>query len=492
MKRVSSTVPVQVGEIVEATCTALGDGPDGLVRVGGYVLFVPGVLPDERVRVEVLSAGRKHGRGRLVEIVEPSPARVAARCPHFLDCGGCSLQHLAVPAQLLRKAERVRAALAHQLARDDVPVEPCVGPDDRWGQRNKVALHLAPGPDGTIIAGHVAPRSARVVPITECAVVDPEAFRLAREAVDAIRSRGLTAWDPDSDAGIVRAVVVRAARATGRGHVILVVRNAPRARLLAVANALLAAGAHGVSVSVNDGPFSRLLGPEVTRIAGERDLDEEVLGVRFRVSAGAFFQTSHWGAEAIARTVAELLDPPGDAVVHDLFAGGGLIGLTLASRVGRVLMVEENPQAIADAEATVQRHGMRNVAVRDLPVERALTFLARGQQPPFGVVLDPPRAGCRPSVLLRITEDVAPRRIVYVACDPDSLARDAELLERRGYRLVTVRPLDVFPHTHHVEAVALFEARAKLDPKRRRLYRRALRNTAGSTAPQPEADRPPD
>ena len=170
-----------------------------------------------------------------------------------------------------------------------------------------------------------------------------------------------------------------------------------------------------------------------------------------------------------------ILDAPEKAVVHEFYAGGGLLGLSLARSVGRVVLVEGDPAGAGDAKATVDALGVRNAVVREGAVEKLAPVLGHGQKPPFGVLLDPPRAGCRPKVLQAVTQKLRPQRIVYVSCDPDSLARDAAMLERGGYRLTLAQPIDMFPHTHHVEVVARFEALQKRDPARQRLLERAAR-----------------
>jgi 23S rRNA (uracil1939-C5)-methyltransferase len=480
MDRRNAPVPVERDEIVVGRCVAPGEGPDGVVKVDDYVVFVPGVLKGEEVRFKVTSAARKHGRGDLLEVLSTSPHRVEPRCAHFLDCGGCNLQHQEYRRQLQQKAERVRRVLARALGHEDVPVQPCIGPDDPWGHRSKVAFHIGWDDDGQPVAGHLAARSVRIVPVEECPVADPEAFAAAMEAVDAAFAAGIEPWDPDTDEGELRAVLVRAAKSTGQLHLTLVLRRARRPVVSKVARDLVEERAvRGVSVSFNSGPFSRLLGDHVDRVAGERDLEEDVHGVRFRISGGAFFQTSYYGAETIARLVREMIDAPSNAVIHDLYAGVGLLGLTLAPHVGRVVCVEENEVAAGDCEVNAERNKLTNVVVKQGAVGKVLGFLARGQLPPHAVVLDPPRTGCGPNILERLARDVAPRKICYVSCDPQSLADDAEFLSRRGYRLVKVQPVDMFAHAHHVESVALFEATTNLDPARKRLYTKAARRLAG-------------
>ncbi|MCC6784542.1 MAG: 23S rRNA (uracil(1939)-C(5))-methyltransferase RlmD [Planctomycetes bacterium] len=474
-------IPVHVDDVLDARVEAFGDGPDGIVRVDRYVLFVPEVIPGERVRVVVSSAARKYGRAELLEVLEPSPDRVEPRCPHFHHCGGCQLQHLAHPAQMLEKSERLRRVIAHALdvAPASLPIRPMLGPVVPWEQRTKLALHFVER-DGLLEAGYFARRSRDVVGIEECPIQDPLALRVGLAVRDGAIAAGLSAvnFDPVRElyrGGHLRATVVRAASATGQAHATVVVqttRGMPR--LEPLVRELQAAGATGASLNVNDGPPEQLLGERFDTLFGTPGVEDEVEGLRLRSSPGAFFQTSAFGVTTLVREVRRILhDAPKDARIADLYCGGGLFALALARSTGRVFGIEDSEQAIADANASAALNGIENAHFRAGLVERLMNNLARSREKPFAVILDPPRAGCAARVLHGVAKELQPTRIVYVSCEPATLARDLARLLPLGYEITEITPVDMFPHTSHIETIVVLERTVRREDRTaRRLFER--------------------
>ncbi len=466
-----SGVPVARGDRLTLDVEAFGDGPDGLARIGGYIVFVPGAIPGERVRAEIVSAGRKHGRAELVEIERSAGARVEPRCRHFAVCGGCQLQHVDLETQRRTKTDRLRKTLSHALRTRSVPVEAMRGSEDGWGLRTKVALHFSGTPEH-LVAGYFQRRSRELVGIAECPVSDPLALRVALAARDGVIRAGLSAWDPRSDDGEIRAVVARAAPSTQDVHLIVVVRREPRAGFAAIVRAARDAGATGVSIDRNDGPPERLTSGDPPRVIfGEGTIREEVRGTRMRVSPGAFFQTSSYGAGELVDVVRELHGATADGRIVDLYCGVGLFALALAPDVARVVAVDENEEAVEDARLAAEAAGIQNVTFKSGVVERLADSLARGRGELDAAIVDPPRAGLSRRVVDVLLQRLTPRRIVYVSCDPESLGRDLRQLVHGGYRLARVVPVDMFPHTHHIEAVAVLD---RLKPRAGDAARRRL------------------
>ncbi len=446
----ASRVPVAIGDELELVVESVGDGPDALARVEGYILFVAGALPGERIRARVTSAGRKHGRADLLAVLAPSADRVEPRCRHFAVCGGCDWQHVAYPTQLAWKTERLRKTLRWALQREDVPVRDMVGPSDPWGQRTKLALHPRPGASPRT-AGFFMRRSRDVVTIEECPVHEPAGLRVTLAARDAATKLGFRGWDPVRGHGELRALVTRSSE-RGDVQTTVVLHDEPGPTVDALAHELLRAGATTVAVNRNQEPFERLLGRRTRVLEGPPRLEERIGDVRYLASPGAFFQTSAFGAAFLVDAVRRLVDPPREAVILDLYCGGGLLGLALADRVARVIGVEENGAAVDDARASAKANRFRNCTFEAGPAERLAQAFVRQRLAPFAVLLDPPRAGCDPRVLEAIVQ-LAPRCVFYVSCDPAAFGRDLALLTQRGFRLDVVEPLDMFPHTHHIEAV---------------------------------------
>ncbi len=340
-----SVIPVRQDDVLEARVEAFGDGPDGIIRVDRYVLFVAEVIPGELVRVKVTSAARKYGRAELIEVLEPSQDRVTPRCKHFHECGGCQLQHLSHPAQMKEKTARLRRMLAHALDCEvgALPVREMIGPENPWEQRTKLALHFTER-DGDIEAGYFARRSREVIGIEECPIEDPLALRVGLAVRDGAMASGLEVWDELSGRGHLRATVVRAAAATKQAHATIVIASARGLpNLDPMVEALRAAGATGASLNLNEEAPEVLLGEQYKTLFGEPGIEDHVEGLKLRSSPGAFFQTSAFGVRVLVREVRRILsDAPADARIADLYCGGGLFALAMCGTVERVFGIEDS------------------------------------------------------------------------------------------------------------------------------------------------------
>ena len=288
----TSTQPVQIGDVVPLTVEQLGLNGDGLCRINNYVIFVPGALPDEDVEVEIVSAGRKHGRGVLTSVETPAESRVDPRCQHFGECGGCQLQHLDYQAQLRFKTEAILSRLQHTLEREDVPVATCLGPSDPWGQRNRIALQVTEE-FGQLVAGLFQRRSRQIIPIKECPVSEPGGLQVAVDGVDAARRAGIDAWDPRTEAGTLRTILTRTTSG-GETAATVVVRHKDQREI----SELCAEGFGAISlaINVNQGDQQRLLGRHTEFLKGEEFTQEEILGTRFRLAPAGWFRNCHFTA----------------------------------------------------------------------------------------------------------------------------------------------------------------------------------------------------
>ena len=403
----------------ELHLTDMAHGGDALGRHEGKVVFVPYAIPGEEALVEIVEDKGRYARGRLVEILSPSPHRVDPPCPHFGSgkCGGCQWQHIAYQAQLEFKA----AVVGNQLARlgrlPDVPVKRPIPSASPWHYRNHVQFSVSE--DGRL--GFVATYGRRVETIEVCYLLHPLLDEL------------FAALDLELP-GLAR-LSLRAGVNTGDLMMIFETHDDLPPAL------------------ESDLPISCVLflsdGTPVNLI-GNNYITEVVAGRRFRVSATSFFQVNTAAAEELVRVVGEYLAPAGDETLLDAYCGVGTFALSLADKVGQVIGIEEAAGAVADARLNVAE--LANVEFIEGSVEASLPQLDRRIDL---AVLDPPRQGCKPEALAALIE-LAPHRIVYVSCDPATLARDARKLAGGGYRLVEVQPVDMFPQTYHIESVALF------------------------------------
>jgi 23S rRNA (uracil1939-C5)-methyltransferase len=436
----------------------------GLASLDGDLVAVVGALPGELVEVHLPVSSR--GEARLAKVVRSAPERVEPHCAHTVACGGCTWQHVAYPEQLRLKRERVQYLIDTALGGGTVRVQatvptPCeAGQDAPWHFRRKVHFAFDSSADGRVVMGHLERRSHRVVDVDDCPVHAEAGNRVAREVRRVLADQGVACGPPPY--GQVRHLVSRVARADDEVLATLVVTRHD-AVVTRVTDAVLAGrdAPAGWAVNVHPHPGPMLLGQETIEVSGEGRIEERLAGARFRISATSFFQTNLAAADALLALVLEAL-PRAPARVLDLYAGVGLFAIPAALRGHDVLAIEESPVAVADG---VESAALNAVEARCRFVRSKVEYgIARlkNKRPPYDVVvLDPPRTGASPAVLRRIREELAPERVVYVSCDPESLARDLqELAVRRGawvYRVTKVRPVDMFPHTPHVETVAVLE-----------------------------------
>jgi 23S rRNA (uracil1939-C5)-methyltransferase len=460
-----------VGGELLLTLTGADRSGAAVATVDGQRLVVPGGIPGERVRVRRL---RPVGRSVLAEIVaieEPSPNRVEPRCRHAGACGGCAWQHVAYREQLRRKTAVLDVLLRRAMGQRAPRVLPAIGlpPGSDgmpWRFRQKASFVFADSPRG-LVMGHFARGSNDVVSVEECPVHAGRANRIAFALRDALASAGVRGAGTGTG-GLVRHVVVRTTRDEAEAVAMLVAtRDDPSLEgpLRCVIEG--PEKPEGLVLNVHDRPGPHLVGRESRRVAGTGHVLERSLGPEFLVSASSFFQTSVAAAAVLVRLVLEAMPGESGLRVLDLFAGGGLFALPLALRGHRVTAVEESRKSVRDAETNRRRNGVDadRLALVSAAVERALPRFSPGSFD--AVVLDPPREGSPPEVIREVFSRLRPARGVLVSCNPEALARELPLAVESGYRVVRVQPVDMFPHTPHVEAVAVLERLTPRTPSSR-------------------------
>jgi 23S rRNA (uracil1939-C5)-methyltransferase len=441
------------GDTLELVVDDLAFGGDGVGRADGYVMFVRGGLPGDRLRVAVTEARGRYGRGLIESVVTPSPDRVEAPCPYFGRCGGCRLQHLAYPAQLAFKAKQVHDCLTRLGGLPPFELRPIVPAPEPYGYRNKMEFTVA---EPALTVGlHAAERYDVVLDIERCLLQSETMNALLDEFRRQARARGLSVWDPRSERGLLRFLTLREGRRTGQAMVNIVTSAPDVEALVPLAESLRARvpATSSVLLNVNDKKASVAVGTEEHLLLGRDQITESLDGVSFQVSANSFFQTNTVQAERLFAIVAEACGLDGHETVMDLFSGTGAISLLLARRAARVYGIEVSAAAVADAVRNARANGIENCTFLTGEVRHVLpTLMSEGVRASV-VVADPPRAGFHPKALTALAA-LAPSRIVYVSCNPATLARDVGDLARQGYRLEWVQPVDMFPQTPHIEAVA--------------------------------------
>jgi 23S rRNA (uracil1939-C5)-methyltransferase len=441
------------GDTLELSIDDLAFGGEGVGRADGYVVFVRGGLPGDRLRVRLTEARGRFGRGTIEEILVGSPDRVEPPCPYFGQCGGCRLQHLAYPAQLAFKEKQVRDCLERLGGVGDFELRPILPAAAPYGYRNKMEFTIAGTPPA--IGLHVFERYDVVLDIERCLLQSDTMNTLLDEFRRQVGARALSVWDPRTERGLLRFVMMREGRNTGEAMVNIVAAAPDVEALAPVADALRgrAPATASVVLNVNAKKASVAVGSEEHLLWGREHITESLSGVAFQVSANSFFQTNTVQAERLFAVVEAACALDGTETLLDLYSGTGAISLLLARRVRAVYGIEVAAAAVADAIRNARANGIDNCTFLAGEVRHVLPDLVRQGVRASVVVADPPRAGFHPKALSALAA-LAPERIVYVSCNPSTLARDVGDLVRQGYRLEWVQPVDMFPQTPHIEAVA--------------------------------------
>ena len=448
-------------EQYELDITDLGTDGEGIGKADGFTFFVEGALPGERVRILAVKVKKSYGYGKLLEVLTPSPHRVEPPCPVFRRCGGCALQHLSYEAQLDWKTKLVADALTRIGGVENPPVSRCLGMVEPYAYRNKAQFPLR-GVNGRPTAGFFSARSHTLVPVDDCRIQHPANTAILRVLQEFLAEFSIPCYDEKTHTGLVRHVLTRAARQTGEIMVCVVVngKKLPYVDVLAARlSAALDGRLTGLILNLNRARTNVILGADCQTLWGKPAVTEIIGGLRFEISPLSFFQVNPVQTEVLYATALSLADVRPTDAVADIYCGIGTMSLLFAQRAQSVVGVELVAQAVADASQNAAANGIPNTSFVADYAEKALSTLAAERGEGFDiVVLDPPRRGCDPAVLDACVA-LAPRTIVYVSCDPATLARDVKLLAACDYIVREVQPVDMFPQTPHVETVIALQRR---------------------------------
>jgi len=453
-----SRAPVPAaGEECDVRVDRLAVGGKGVGRRDGLVYFVERGLPGQLVRARVTAVKKRFAEARIVSVLEQSPDYAKPFCPHFHECGGCSWQHLNYEAQLRAKRELLRETFARLTTSTNVEVAETVASPRTRHFRNKMEFAFG----GSLRLGlHALADPATVLDNKTCFLLPEAGVAMMREAGQWCRDSGAQAFNAASGQGFWRHLVVRHGFASGQWMVQLITAPHPRAKGIGRALA-----AHLRSVFPGLTVFAHHIRRAKTPVAvgetqicidGPGAIEETIATVTYRISPGTFFQTNTAAAEILYGLIAERAGLSGSETVFDLYCGGGGIALQLASKAAKVVGFEASPESVADAEASAARNGLDNCTFVHGEV---LGALRHSEQRPDVVVIDPPRHGAHPDIM-RLLTDIGPRRICYVSCDPATLARDVNLALDH-YEVSSISPLDMFPHSHHVECLVVLDKKSR-------------------------------
>lgn len=443
-------------DCVEMEFTAMTAQGSALGRAGGMAVFVPLGAVGDRARVRIVKVKKNYCYGRLEEVLSPAPCRVPPDCPVFAQCGGCCYRHISYEEELRVKRQRIIDALERIGGFAGAQVEPVLGAASRNGYRNKALLPLGRKPDGSLAMGFYALNSHRIVDCPACRLHPPEfnalmaAFRVWAE------KGGETVYDEKSHTGKLRRLYLRRGENTGELMACVVVNGESLRGEAQLVEALRSAvpSLTTVLLNVNQDRTNVALGPGLRTLYGPGYIQDTLCGLTFRISPLSFYQVNPQQAQVLYEKAAEFAAPQGDESILDLYCGTGTIGLSMASRAREVIGVESVPQAVENARENARRNGIPNASFLCADAAAAASQLAAQGKLPHTVILDPPRKGCAPGLIDTIAQ-MAPERVVYVSCDPATLARDLRVFAGYGYCFGRVQPVDMFPGTGHVECVVL-------------------------------------
>ncbi len=455
-------VQIRAGQQMTLTIRSLGINGEGIGYFKKKIVFVDGALPGEVVHAEVTDVKEKYATARLVKVVEKSPNRVEPPCPVYAECGGCSLQHMDYQAQLASKQELVREALVKYAKLSDPPVAPTIGMDNPWGYRNKAQFQVGVQ-NGSIVTGLYKAGSHQLVDLEGCLVQHKATNEIVEKAKDVMHRLGIPIYNERTRKGVIRTIVARVAFATNETQLTIVTATPelPKQKELIMELRYQLPSLVSIVQNINAQKTSLIFGETTKELWGRPSIAEQLGDLSFDLSARAFFQLNPEQTKKLYDEVKKAASLSGGELVYDLYCGTGTIALWLAPYAKEVRGIEIIPEAVADARVNAEKNGMKNVSFHTGRAEVLMPKWVKQGVKPDVVVVDPPRTGLDAALIDALLE-VQPKKIVYVSCNPSTLGKDVGRLVK-GYWVESVQPVDMFPHTAHVECTVLLKLRGASD-----------------------------
>lgn len=450
-------------EIYRAEISGLTSEGSGVCRVDGMAVFVPSSAVGDILDIKIVKVLKKYAFAIIENIVKPSPDRVMPDCEISKKCGGCILRHISYEAELRFKKQRVIDAVTRIGGIDASLVREIVPSDCINNYRNKAQLPIAYDSDGKVTVGFYAQRSHRVVPIKNCNLQSDVFEPIIESFLEFANKYNIIPYDEKSHSGLLRHLYLRHAMATGEIMVCIVINGTKIPYENELCELLLKASGKIKTVVINENKEKTnvITGKNCRAIYGEGYITDELCGLLFRISPLSFYQVNRAQAEKLYTAAKQYANLNPNETLVDLYCGTGTIGLTMANGVKQLIGVEIVPQAIEDAKINASINGINNAEFFCGDAADAAGKLAVQGIKPNCVIIDPPRKGCDSDLIETITDRFMPSRVVYISCDPATLARDLKHFEERGYIVQALTPFDMFPRTGHVETVVLMSRKEK-------------------------------
>ncbi|MGM0902108.1 MAG: 23S rRNA (uracil(1939)-C(5))-methyltransferase RlmD [Bacillota bacterium] len=450
----SKTLPVQKNDYIDVEFEDLTHDGAGVAKVDGYPIFVQGGLPGEKAQIKVIKVNKGYGIGRLIQLLERSYFRVEIAKEESHKFGGCQLQHISYEGQLKFKENQVRQVLTRIGKLEDVTVHPVLGMEHPWQYRNKAQVPVGEK-DGKLISGFFKPRSHEIVDTNESLIQLAEVNEAIQAVKEICSELGVKAYNEEIHKGDLRHIMARYAKQTGELMVVIITRTADLPSKNTLVEEIVARLPKVKSIvhNVNSKKTNVIMGDKTKVLWGNEVIYDYIGDVKFAISALSFYQVNPDQTKVLYDKALEYAGLNGDETVMDAYCGIGTISLFLAQKAKKVFGVEIVPEAIEDAKRNAELNAITNAEFAVGKAEEVIPkWYEQGVRADV-LVVDPPRKGCDEALLQTIIE-MQPKKVVYVSCNPATLARDLRILEDGGYKTLEVQPVDMFPQTTHVECVA--------------------------------------
>ncbi len=430
--------------------TGMSAEGNGVGKADGMAIFVPNCAIGDVLRVRIVKVLKNYCFGKVMEIIAPSKDRITPDCPVFSQCGGCCYRHISYEAECDIKWQRVDDCIK-RIGKLDITPKPILA-DYSDNYRNKAQFPVGEN----LEVGFYALHSHRIIPCMSCALQPKEFEPIIKTIKQFLSLCNVSAYNEQTGKGLIRHIYLRKGQVTGEIMVCLVINGKTLPKEQGLVEQLIKINENIKSIVINENTQKSnvILGKTTRTIYGEDYITDILCGVKVRLSPLSFYQVNHNMATLLYEKAKEYAEPK-DKTVLDLYCGAGTIGLSMASIAKEIIGVEIVPQAVEDAKINAELNGITNARfICASAPDSAKTLADEGVRPDV-VILDPPRKGITPDLVKTVAQDFSPEKVVYVSCDPATLARDLQLFEQSGYKTVEVTPVDLFPRTSHVESVAL-------------------------------------
>ena len=446
---------IEKNKVYTAECLSLGSEGEGIVKIDGFTVFVNGMLPGEKGKILIVKVKKSFGYGKLTELIEPSPERTVPPCPYYKTCGGCSIQHMSYKAQLEFKRNKVRDCVERIGGIFGAEYPETIGMDEPWRYRNKAQYPVGKDRDGKTVIGFYAPRSHRITDIDGCMLQMDGSEKIIEITRKYIEKYNVPVYDETAHSGLLRHVITRTSRSTGEMMVTFVINGKNLPHSVELIEELEKMGyVASVALNINREKTNAILGDKSLTLWGKDTIRDEIGGVKFDISSLSFYQVNPVQTEKLYGLAIDAAGLTGMETVIDVYCGIGTISLLAAKKAKTVHGIEIVERAVEDAKANAVINGIENASFEAGKAEDILPKMyAEGTRADV-IFVDPPRKGLEPSVIEAVC-GMEPDRIVYVSCDPATLARDLKLFAQKGYGTRKINTVDMFCQTGHVETVVL-------------------------------------